>query len=163
MPVHWYKLRCSTWGFLQVNIDWLAKRKKTRSMHLKANFYLERNVSITSRGNFLSSFLHDKSVADPQNLKNLAFFPVSTGGAFFFSFLTRNAFFRSWRLNVAPLVQNLQSGTALGHESFHHEKGQINVRLLRTSKTWSITANELQSTLQRTMSLSRFTWLLYTL
>jgi hypothetical protein len=42
-------------------------------------------------------------------------------------------------------------------------KLQGNIRLLRTLTTAFITANELQSTLVRTMSVSRFTWLLYTL
>ena len=38
-----------------------------------------------------------------------------------------------------------------------------NTRLLLTCTTALIEANELQSTLVRTMSVSRFTWLLYTL
>ena len=38
-----------------------------------------------------------------------------------------------------------------------------NARLLLTCTTALIEANELQSTLVRTMSVSRFTWLLYTL
>jgi len=38
-----------------------------------------------------------------------------------------------------------------------------NARLLLTCTTALIEANELQSTLERTMSVSRVTWLLYTL